>query len=252
MAKISKLNVSITGDSSGLAAATDKATSHLRRLRMEQERTSKRIGAMRSTVNQTAESLSKLGVANRGVGALGGVLGIAGLGGTGLALAGAGAAFAAVTSGITTVGAAVDGMNEERKKAFEALKILRRNPWRTPEEFGFSQRALDNLTREGIRPQVLAERGFLGGMQLGLAEGPKGREFEQLAQLTPFTQTGRGIIGQTVGGILGGKGVDEAARDAVSQGMRDVFAPAGVTGETSGNLAAVFGLYNTLSSWWSK
>jgi hypothetical protein len=158
-----------------------------------------------------------------------------------------------VTSGITTVGAAVDGMNEERKKAFEALKILRRNPWRTPEEFGFSRTALENLTREGaMRNQVLAERGFLGGMQLGLAEGPKGREFEQLAQLTPFTQTGRGIIGQTVGGILGGKSVDEAGRTAVAQGMRDVFAPAGVTGETSGNLAAVFGLYNTLSSWWSK
>lgn len=250
MAKISKLNVSITGDSTGLSAATDRASSSLRKFRMEQERTEKQLGAMRSRVNMTAEALSKFGIANRGIAMGGGALALASMGGTGLALGGIGAAMAGITAGIAAVGAAVDGMADERKRAVEAMKIINRAPFRRAEEFGFSRRALENLAGLGAGAPILGARGFTGGMQLGMAEGPS-RFVEQMAQFTPMTGTGRGILGQTVGGILGGKSIADSARDAVRQGMRDVFAP-GISGQTSGDLVSIMGLYNTLAGWWAK
>ena len=84
MAKVSKVNVSITGDSKGLTKATDEAAANMRRLRAEKEQTAKKLGQFKQETNQVAESIAKLGFAPRGlqaIGALGfmGSLGTAGL-----------------------------------------------------------------------------------------------------------------------------------------------------------------------------
>ena len=96
MAKINRVNIAITGDSKGLAAATDAATRDLRRLQAQTERTQKRIAGMRGGVNQAAESLAKLGVQSRVLGGAGGILGLAGMAAMGPA--GLGLAAAATAS----------------------------------------------------------------------------------------------------------------------------------------------------------
>ena len=130
MAKISKINVAITGDATGLVAATDKATTNLRKFRAEQERSQKRLSGMQGTVNKTAESLGKLGMQSRGLGALSGGLGLMQAGPAGLALAGVGA----MASVVSSINSAIEGMGDQRKQAAEAAKIIAREPWRRAEE----------------------------------------------------------------------------------------------------------------------
>lgn len=211
MAKISKINVAITGDATGLVAATDKATTNLRKFRAEQERSQKRLGAMRGTVNQTAESLGKLGMQSRGLGALGGGLGLMQAGPAGLALAGVGA----MASVVSSINSAIEGMSDQRKQATEAAKIIAREPWRKAEEFGFTQKALENLSdpanASAMSGSALEGRGFAGGIQLGLAETENARRVEEQWQMkNPFSSSNMGVWGATLGGVMGGEGVLDA------------------------------------------
>lgn len=250
MAKISKLNVAITGDSSGLARATDQATTQLRRLRSEQERTQKRIGSMRGTVNQTSEALAKFGASSRLLQMGGGALGLLGLGPAGLALGGVGLAFTAVAAAGTAVGEAIDGMEAERRRAHDVLKQIKRGQIESPLEAGFTQRAIDELTKRQGRFNALEGRGFSGGMALGMAEAPgEGGLMSTLFRLSPFSQTGRGILGMTAGQVLEGRGVQESMQRAFEVGM-------GQEGMSqSAKLAENLMLYNqmaSLANWWSK
>lgn len=211
MAKVSNINVAITGDASGLVAATDKATANLRKFRTEQERSQKRLGAMRGTVNQTAESLGKLGVQSKGLGALSGGLGIMQAGPAGMAMAGLGA----VASVISSINSAIEGMGEQRKQAAEAAKIIAREPWRQAEEFGFTQKALENLSNPAnataMTGSALEGRGFTGGIQLGLAETAGARRAEEQWQMkNPFSDSNLGITGAALGGWMGGEGFLES------------------------------------------
>lgn len=211
MAKISKINVAITGDATGLVAATDKATTNLRKFRAEQERSQKRLSGMQGTVNKTAESLGKLGMQSRGLGALSGGLGLMQAGPAGLALAGVGA----MASVVSSINSAIEGMGDQRKQAAEAAKIIAREPWRRAEEFGFTQKALENLANpanaSAMSGSALEGRGFMGGIQLGLAETENARRVEENWQMAnPLSSSNLGLFGATVGGMMGGEGFLDA------------------------------------------
>lgn len=118
MAKISNINIGITGDSSGLVSAADKATNSIRKVAQETEKTKKAIGDFRKQTEQVGGSLSKLGVAGGGgLDALAGITGLAGLGGMGLATAGIGLAVA----GITKMKEGLDGVQAQAEAARKAL-----------------------------------------------------------------------------------------------------------------------------------
>lgn len=247
--KISKLNVAITGDSSGLARATDTATANLRRLRMEQERTQRQIGAMRGTVNQTAEALAKFGASSRILQIGGGALALGGMGAGGMALGGVGLAFAAVTAAGTAIGDAIDGMDAERRRANDVLKQIKRGQLDSAAEGGFTQRALEQLTSERTRFNALEGRGFAGGMRLGMAETPgEGGLMSTLFRLSPFSETGRGVLGMVAGQVMEGRGIGESWNRAARVGL-------GIEESTHESMAEMLRLHNQmsqLSSWWSK
>lgn len=191
MAKVSKVNVAITGDSTGLAQATDKAAANLRRLRAEGEATKKKLAEMKGTTNQAAEALSKLGVSNKGLGAVGGLLGLGSLGGAGMALAGVGA----VVAGIGAVAGAYQDMATEAEAARKAQDSAL--GFRAA---GFTEAGGAALARMAAEPKAI---GFSRALTqtLAIQQEAKG------GTRTPFqnvSEYGVGALGAVLGGIAAG------------------------------------------------
>jgi hypothetical protein len=170
MAKLNRVNIAITGDAKGLAAATDAATKELRRLNAAADQTKARLGGIRSTANQTAESLAKLGIKGPGLGAVGAIAGIGTLGAAGAGLAAGGVALAGASAAIFALRDAVQALPGERKAAVEALRQVDRDQRRNLTEFGFTRELATSIAAQGAQRQSAAESlGLRGGLARGFA-----------------------------------------------------------------------------------
>lgn len=244
MAKVSKVNVAITGDSSGLAKATDEAQARLRRLRAENERMRKGFAASRTTVNKTAEALSRFGVANRALGVAGGALGLASLGPVGIGLGIGGAAIGAITGGVSMLVEALQGLPAERERAIQALNEQFRLGGKTLAQQGFTQasaQALANLPAPGPGAQVSFQQGVMRGMVL--TGGGTGR-------LATLAQVGPAAAGAAVGAITQGAGPTGITK-AIGQtiGAADLLRLIGV--DPSNNIGAA-AFAGAMDAYWSK
>lgn len=241
MAKVSKVNVAITGDSSGLAKATDQATARLRRLRAENERMRKGFAQTRGTVMQTGEAIAKFGVSNRFLGMAGGALGLASLGPAGIALGAGGAAIGALTGGVAMLTEALQGLPAERQKAIQAIEQLQSARARPLSEFGLTQtsaRALAALPAPGAG----ANTTFMQGMTRGIAVAGGGT-----GQMAAIAQAGPGFLGAGLGAMISGQAPRAAATTAMQVvGVADVMKMLGID---AGSSAIAEGL---IEAYWSK
>lgn len=247
MAKVSKVNVAITGDSSGLAKATDQAQARLRRLRAENERMRKGFAQTRSTVMQAGEAVAKFGVANRALGMAGGALGLASLGPVGIGLGLGGAAIGLATAGAGSYMSALAGLPAERQKAIDALAQLDLANARSLASYGLtnrSARALAALPEAGPG----ANTSFMEGMMraIAVAGGGTGR-------VATAAQVGPAAIGAALGAVTQGAPVMDTVAGVI--GDRDLMALTGTTPNQNyrppdySYVGFVGGLF---SSWWSK
>lgn len=244
MAKVSKVNVSITGDSSGLAKATDQATARLRRLRAENERMRKGFAQTRGTVMQAGEAVAKFGVGNRALGMAGGALGLASLGPAGIGLGVGGAAIGALTGGIGMMVEALQGLPAERQKAIQALEQLNLANARPLSEFGLTQRsaqALSALPAAGPG----ANTTFMQGMMRGIAVSGGGT-----GQLATLAQAGPAAAGAMAGAITQGQTVTQAVGTTAGVvGAEDLLRMIGYDPTQNIGMGMAAAL---IDSWWSK
>jgi len=151
MAKVSKVNVAITGDSSGLQRAGDQAQATMRRIRAQADATGRSLGGFRGQANQVAESLTKLGVGGRALQGLGAVAGLGQLG-IGAAMGGgAGLAFGGLALAAVSVNALADSYAQLRVDAKAAAAAIdsgvkSADQWR---KAGFTQAGGEALARYG-------------------------------------------------------------------------------------------------------
>jgi len=201
MAKVSKVNVAITGDSSGLQKAGDQAQATMRRLRAQADATGRSLGGFRKQAGQVSESLSKIGVGGR---ALQGLGAIAGLGQFGLGAAvggGAGMALGGIALATVSVNALADSYAQLRADAKSAQAAIdsgvrSADQWR---KAGFTQEGGLALARYG--------RG-MGAEPIGLS-----RAFTQTTAMGGAQRTaamdlleyGPGALGAIIGGLLSGQ-----------------------------------------------
>lgn len=244
MAKVSKVNVAITGDSSGLAKATDQATARLRRLRAENERMRKGFAQTRGTVMQAGEAVAKFGVANRALGIAGGALGLASLGGAGIGLGIAGAGIGALTSGAGAYLGALRDLPGQRQRAMDALAQQDLAGAKSLASFGFtssSAQAFANLPEAGPGAGMSFQQGMMSGIVL--AGGGTGR-------LATAAQVGPAAAGAAVGALTQGGGM-QGAVNAIGQtiGAADMMRLMGFDPSTNFGAAIATGL---LESYWSK
>jgi hypothetical protein len=220
MAKQSKVNISITGDSKGFGKAADDATKRMRQLRAETERTKKKLGEIKSSANQAAEGLAKFGAGNRGLQMLGGAAGLTALGPAGLGLAAGGLAFTAASAGIQTVLEAIRSLPDERKKAVEALKQVARDDRNTFAQFGLTPQIAKALAEGRKQPVAAGGMGFQRGFTLGMGS----QNSAQMRLLSTLVNEVPGAMGIIAGARVGGAPMAEAQR---------IAAPS-VFGETAG------------------
>lgn len=209
MAKVSKVNVSITGDSSGLAKATDQATANMRRLRAEGEATRKKLGDMKSGANQTAEAIAKLGVNARGLQAVGGIMGLGSMGAVGLKFAALGATLGAVTA----IAGAYQDMATEAEAARKAQEaVARGESWR---KYGFTPEGGMALAARPPEPAAIGlGRGITQSMALLEEKSGERGTLQNIAEYAP------GAIGAILGGLAAG-GVVEGEDIAKSIGQTE-------------------------------
>jgi hypothetical protein len=230
VAKISKVNIAITGDSKGLTAATDAASKELRRLEANAARTTKQVGAMRSNVNQSAEALAKLGAQSKALQGVGGVLGLAQLGGAGIALGAAGLGLAAAGTGVAAIMQAIQEMPNLQKRAVQALEAVQLDQRRRIEEFGLSQLLAQNIAQQApSTPSAAPTLGIGGGFGAGFAGSGGG--FATGANL--FRNYRLPALATYLGTLAGGGGFQRAqaqAESTVDPVMRAVMAAQPVAG----------------------
>jgi len=213
MAKVSKINIAITGDSRGLASATDAATRELRRLEAQTERTTKRLGAQRQQVNQAAEAMAKLGASNKALGAVGGILGLAqvGVGGGagGIAIAGG-----AVLGGTLGAISAAQQINDIAARARKAIDETAMDGRKRIEEAGFSAALAQAIVSQGMGVKTAGQSlGVIDSFFAGLAATRAGAVGGQLLSSTlPAGAT-------MAGSFIGGGGAGQSAALGASQMM---------------------------------
>lgn len=242
MAKVSRVNVAITGDARGLASATDQATRDLRRLEIAAERTKQRLNTMRGTTNQTAESLGKLGVQSRALGAVSGVLGLSALGGAGLALGVGGLALgAAAMAG----GAVIQGIQDapgQRKRALDALRQSRETGVDIT-TLGVSQQVAERIARGRQNVTVAEQLSVSEAFAQGLATGGGRSPAEFLINQAPKA------LALQLGARLAGATGEEAQQLA---GSTAGFGTAGESLQTAMSFFYDDGMFGKLARWWSK
>lgn len=200
MAKISKVNVAITGDSSGLQKAGDQAQAKMRAIRAQADATGRALGGMRGQSNQLAESLTKLGVGGRALQGLGAVAGIGQIGLGAATMGPAGLAFAGVAAAAISVNALADSysqLREDAKAADQAMKsgAITAEQWR---KFGF--------TREGGTALAAYSR-QMGPEPIGFARGftqAQAISGEEMSGIQALFEYGPGAFGAALGTLLSG------------------------------------------------
>lgn len=213
MAKISKINIAITGDSKGLAAATDAATKELRRLEAQAEKTNRNLGAQRKTINQTADAMSRLGAGSKTLGALSGVLGIGQIIGTGGALGAGAVAGGAALAGIgatISISQQIAAISSRAQKAIDETAMDARKRIETS---GFSKALADAITRNGLPTTAGQNLGIWDSFTAGLASTRAGNVGGNLlSSFLPGAAT-------WAGSMLGGNGFEKSGTLATAQMM---------------------------------
>lgn len=201
MAKVSKVNVAITGDSSGLQKAGDQAQATMRRIRAQADATGRSLGGFRGQANQVAESLTKLGVGGRALQGLGAIAGLGQLG-IGAAVGGpAGIALGGIALATVSVNALADSYAQLRTDA-KAAQAAIDSGVRSAEQWrkaGFTEAgglALARYGREmGAEPiglsRALTQTTAMGGARRTAA--------------MDLLEYGPGALGAMLGGIISGQ-----------------------------------------------
>lgn len=211
MAKVSKINIAITGDAKGFAAATDAAVREMRRLQAASETTSRKMQSVRSSVTKTADAMSKFGVSNRALGALGGGLQLAQLamgGGVGAAAIGAGIGLGTAAAIVS----AANQINDVSARARKAIDEVALDARRRIQESGFSPQlaAAINAQNPGMKSagQTLgAYDSFIAGLASTRAGAVGG---QLISNLIPAGATAAGVL-------LGGGGITKAGELGAAQ-----------------------------------
>lgn len=213
MAKVSKINIAITGDAKGFAAASDAAVREMRRLQAASETTSRKMQSVRSSVTKTADALGKFGVANRALGAVGGGLQLAQLavgGGAGLGAIGIGAGL----GGVTAAFSAAQQINDVTARARKAIDEVAMDARKRIEESGFSGALAAQIAAQGFGVKSAGQTlGAFDSLIAGLASTSTGAMGGQvLSNLLPAAATATGVM-------LGGGGVSQAQQLGTAQMM---------------------------------
>ena len=250
MAKVSKVNVAITGDSSGLQKAGDQAQATMRRIRAQADATGRSLGGFRGQANQVAESLTKLGVGGRALQGLGAVAGLGQLG-IGAATGGpAGVAFAGLAAAAISVNALADSYAQLRVDAKAAAAAMDSGV-RTAEQWRKA-----GFTREGGEALAAYSR-TIGAEPIGF-----GRAFTQSTAMGGGGRTAAmdlleydpGALGAILGGLLSGQ-VPTAQTVAGAIGeeeQRRVSEAAGTAGTTAAHLVPGAGPFIQAQSFLSE
>jgi hypothetical protein len=214
LAKVSKINIAITGDAKGFAAASDAAVREMRRLQAASETTSRKMQSVRSSVTKTADALSKFGVANRALGALGGGLQLAqtaiGGGGIGAGAIGLGLGL----GGVTAAFSAAQQITEVTARARKAIDEVTLDARKRIQESGFSEALARSIANQGFGVKSAGQTlGAFDSLMAGLAATPTGAMGGQmLSNLLPAGAAAAGVM-------LGGGGISQAQQIGAAQMM---------------------------------
>ena len=206
MAKISRVNIAITGDSKGLQAATTAATRDLARLNAAADATNKKLKAFGESSMRAQGALGQFGIGGKGLGMMGGLAQLGAMGGMGLGLGAAGLAFGAGTLGVT----ALQGLPDVRKRAIQALEDSQTDQRKRIEESGFSRLLAQQIAKQGASTNAAQNLGLFQSFQAGLASGPQsGVEF-LTNDLLKFGAT-------QIGALLSGNTLEQSNQLAAAQ-----------------------------------
>ncbi len=200
MAKVSNVNIAITGNSTGLEKAGERATRTLKRVKEQAASTTTSLGGMRGQANQLAESLAKLGVGGRALQGLGAVAGLGQVGMAAGAMGGAGLAFGGVAAAAISMNALADSYARLRADAQAASDAVRGG---AISEADFRRLG---FTREGGMALAAYSR------QMGAAPIGFGRAFTQSralygtgrSHIQNLFEYGPGAFGSALGTLLSG------------------------------------------------
>lgn len=229
MAKISRVNIAITGDSKGLQAATDSARRELSRLNAAADSTNKKLKSFGESAMRTQGALGQFGVGGKGLGMLGGLAQVGAMGGLGLGLGAAGLALGAATMGIGAVGALPD----VRRRATSALEETRMDQRRRIEDLGFSRMIAEQIAARAPLSTPGGAMGIGEAFSQGLAT-QGGSLAEVMINEVPKA------IATELGALLGGASLAEAGALGRSQMM---------SGDAMQDANRAIGLMNQMPSW---
>ena len=229
MAKISRINIAITGDSKGLQAATDAARRDLNRLNAAAEQTSKKLKGFGESAMRTQGALGQFGVGGKGLGMLGGLAQVGAMGGMGLGLGVAGLALGAGAAGI----GAVQMLPDVRKRAAAAMQETESDQRRRIEEMGFSRMIAEQITARAPTQGVGAGIGIGEAFAQGLAT--QGGSLAEVA-INEWPKA----IATELGALLGGATLGQAGALGQSQMM---------SGDSLADANKAVGLMNQFPAW---
>jgi hypothetical protein len=229
LAKISRVNIAITGDSKGLQAATDSARRELNRLNAAAESTNKKLKSFGESAMRTQGALGQFGVGGKGLGMLGGLAQVGAMGGLGLGLGAAGLALGAATMGIGAVGALPD----VRRRATSALEETRMDQRRRIEDLGFSRMIAEQIAARAPLSTPGGAMGIGQAFSQGLAT-QGGSLAEVMINEVPKA------VATELGALLGGASLAEAGALGRSQMM---------SGDAMQDANRAIGLMNQMPSW---
>lgn len=229
MAKISRVNIAITGDSKGLQAATDSARRELNRLNAAADSTNKKLKSFGESAMRTQGALGQFGVGGKGLGMLGGLAQVGAMGGLGLGLGAAGLALGAATIGV----GAVQSLPDVRKRAASALEETQMDQRRRIEEFGFSRMVAEQITARAPITSPAASMGIGEAFSQGLAT--QGGSFME-AMINEFPKA----MATQLGALLGGASLAESKKLGEAQMS---------TGDAMQDVNKYMGMVNTMPSW---
>jgi hypothetical protein len=196
VAKVSRINIAITGDSKGLQAATDSARRELNRLNAAAETTSKKLKGFSESAMRVQGVAGQFGVRGTGLGMIGGASMLASMGGMGLGLGAAGLGIGAASLGVS----AVQALPDVRRRAQQALEESRMDQRRRIEESGFSRQLAQAIAAQGAATTPAQQMGLFDSFSAGMATGPQGGVEFLLNEMPKFaaTQIGALVSGNTL------------------------------------------------------
>lgn len=229
MAKVSRINIAITGDSKGLQAATDSARRELNRLNAAAESTSRKLKGFGESAMRAQGVAGQFGVKGTGLGMLGGASTLASMGGMGLGLGVAGLAMSGLSLGVS----AVQSLPDVRKRAMQALEESRTDQRRRIEEMGFSRMIAEQIAARAPATSPAAGMGVMEAFSQGLAT-QGGSAAEVMINEVPKA------LATQLGAILGGASLEESAKLGQQQMS---------TGDSLQDLNKSMGFISQMPSW---